>query len=649
MAVDELKNGIPAVIGGEEGRTVPTFLKDAPTREFIRRVYTDFQYAENEKQRDFIELNGRKLTRFWKDSRDDYNVLLPPRKSWHKRARRSITRDKANTFIANLTKNVIKGEIIAQNPDQDIDLKAARVFRAGVDHIEREDKWARNFVGVVSTTVIDGTAHVREDVVNGKCVRTLVPNENIFIKQSYQPDLQRQEVFFEVAQVPYHDAKLDFGHLENFQHVQKGPVENWLNGEMVTECWSGNIDNDDMVQVVRVQYHRGYEKNGKPRRKFYNVLINGVPMYKHDQLSPYAHGRYNYANGVLERFANQKFYWGNSLGNKLRHDAELADAFYSMIINKAWLSIFPPLASKLSTHLGDDVIRPANIIPVNEDVKTAIGKIPGIGEPLNVSDSEILRIIDGNLDRGSVSQQASGSDSIVRQTASEALIKQEAIKTLMGLFGQMISFFVEDLTEMTISNFLQFYTKKNIERIVEGSEFLFKANYNFPNQTLGDGRPGDLKVAFTEQLPETDEGRFELSRQMYKAEKNSARPIDLMVADTSYLESICYYVIVVANPVEELSQLQREAMAIEKYKNVYFNNPNINQGPATRKLVRQLGDDEGELVKESMGQLGPGLGGQGMSEGVGAITRQVNAPTKGFNRMKDMVQGNAANAAPQMM
>ena len=88
------KNGIPDVMGGDDGREAVPFIQQDNTKEFVMRVFKDFQYAENQKSRNFIELNGRTLTKFWKDSRDDYNVLLPPKKSWHKRARRSIVRDK---------------------------------------------------------------------------------------------------------------------------------------------------------------------------------------------------------------------------------------------------------------------------------------------------------------------------------------------------------------------------------------------------------------------------------------------------------------------------------------------------------------------------------------------------------------------------
>lgn len=635
---------IDPVVGGHEGETAEKDVRSPEEQEFILRVYDDFQVAYNEKVRgDFRELGGRTLSQFWRDGRDEYNALLPPKEGWHKRAKRTIVRDKANAFISNLTKNVIKGEIIAQNADQMIDVLASRILRGGVDHVEKVDKWSRKFISVVHTTTVDGTCHVREDYVNGRITRVKVPNEFIFIKDSYQPDIQLQEVIFEVEEMSYHKAKLQFGSRPNFSKVLKGNKSGWVMGDAITQRWSGDVAEDNVL-VVRVQYHDGYRPDGRPKRKIWNVIINDVLMFPVDQRSPYKHGRFNYAKSIFESFADSDFYWGNSLGNKLRNDAMLADAFYSLVINKAYLSLLPPLINRTGQTIDDQIIAPGNTVPTQYDVRDSITKIPGVGEPLNVSDTEVLRLIEAQSDRGSVSPQASGGDSIIRQTASEAIIKQENIKLLMGLFGRMIGHVIEDLTEMTISNFLQFCTKQNMDKVVNGSDVFFKADYTFTGQTLHDGRTGELNVSFMEDLPELESLKRDMSIEIYKAEKASKVPRNVMFADPVYMEDLSTLVQVVANPVEEMSQIQREAFAMERYKSLYLNNPNINQEAATRRVIRAVGDEEDELMQaQPMPQMGGGPPGaappslEGPTPGVGPITKQVNSPNRQFGRLSTMV------------
>src|SRR3990167_1472659 len=106
--------------GQSSGKTLEVYNPTDEEKDLLLKIY---QNVENDlllKNQSYELLNNRTLTQFWDDCNKDYNLYIPPARSdeWVKMYRRPITRDKANTFIAQLTKGLIYPEIIAQNKEQ---------------------------------------------------------------------------------------------------------------------------------------------------------------------------------------------------------------------------------------------------------------------------------------------------------------------------------------------------------------------------------------------------------------------------------------------------------------------------------------------------------------------------------------------------
>ncbi len=334
-------------------------------RAFILRAYTDYLYDHRLKNQPLRILNNRTLKEFWDESERDYNVIVDdadlndpvtPYSS-------SISRDKANVFITTLTQQMLYPSVAAQNTAQDIDQIMSRVSRSLLEWQTNNDgKPAESGLQknsrYIHQMVVSGTTHVEDNVTSeGRLVSSLVPNEEIFIPNLYQPNIQLQAHVLRMQNaLDYNAAELEFGSLNKFNDyvVPMSSSTFMLFDQPEFRQLNDAINPKDAVHIMRTQYPVPYKKlkeymaTGKlPKRckqaKYYNVIINGVLMFDVENLLPYHHGNYNISKGIFEHFSNPNFYFGNSMPNKARHDKKWLDGWKQLIRYKAKLSAIPPI------------------------------------------------------------------------------------------------------------------------------------------------------------------------------------------------------------------------------------------------------------------------------------------------------------------
>ena len=100
-------------------------------------------------------------------------------------------------------------------------------MRVLVVYVERKSKAVRVFIKAVHKCVIEGTVHVQIDVVNGVEVKTVLRNEEIFVPNEYQPDLQKQAYFHRAFIASYEETKLDWQDNPMWKHVFPGASDKW--------------------------------------------------------------------------------------------------------------------------------------------------------------------------------------------------------------------------------------------------------------------------------------------------------------------------------------------------------------------------------------------------------------------------------------
>jgi hypothetical protein len=593
----------------ERGVSAESYLPSDNERKFILNTYKKYLDCYNLKNQPQELLNGRTLTDFWKQNRYDYNVLteesgiddpVVPYVS-------SISRDKSNTFISNLASQLVYPSVTAQNQNQDIDHIMCSVSKSLLEWAYNNDgrpdeSGHQKMVRYIHTQVIDGTTHIQDDIIENRLFSSLVPNEEIFIPNFYQPSIQKQPRLFRVQNnALYEEAEELFGSLPNWKYVQKGRINDWASDEeFFSKEYSGLIDTDK-VQIIRywenIPKHLFKNfgiKNGVKKAKLFNILINGVLMFKITNLSPYKDGLYPISKGIFEQFSDANYYWGNSMPNKAREDKKWLDGWKTLIRHKAKLSAIPPLVTFNGTFLDSDVFIPGEVTQAPNGMKPEdIMALPEVSKGVSNGDIAIYQDAKSEINEGNLSPQAAGGESARQQTAREAIIREQNEQRILGAFGLQVAFLVESRTYPILKRLFQFLSKKQISKI------------SVPDQSLGDGKYGNLEIIF-EDIPEMSEEEYQQkSIDLFVEQKESekeGKPMKRIYVNPKYLNELDLYITVVADPQPKKTSALRRSEAMEKF-GIYGARPDLfNARAAAKKLVYEMGDDINEMVNKQEAQ-----------------------------------------------
>src|ERR1035437_3454206 len=170
------------------------FAPDAEMSKFITDCWDDFVRMYRVKVQSQDILGGSNLQAFWDASNSDYGVLVPQaaQNDPVKQYVSTISRDKADVFISNLTQELFYPSVTAVNMENKIDKVLSKVSRALLE-------WAHNHDGFPSESghekmaryihkmVVEGTVHIQDDVTpDGRLESSLVPNEEILLDTFWQ-------------------------------------------------------------------------------------------------------------------------------------------------------------------------------------------------------------------------------------------------------------------------------------------------------------------------------------------------------------------------------------------------------------------------------------------------------------------------------
>ncbi|MFA5695992.1 MAG: hypothetical protein WC917_00805 [Bacilli bacterium] len=582
------------------------YIPDKPIADFILKWYKAFAQDKRLKDQNWKCLGNTTLFKFWEISHDNYNVIVPVKNKsdWKRTSKRTITRDKANGFIAKMVKKLMFPMVMAQNKNQEIDNEASRIFRLLLEWWERQSRAARVYFQAIHTAVIEGTVHIYQPVINGREIKELVPNKEIYIPNFYQPDIQKQTHLIRAQITSYEEAKLQWGDNDNWKFVIPGSADRWNTQDEYFNNYETGIEEEDEVLIIYLWEHTGYDENNKPKQKLFNVLVNGVLMYEINDKQNLKHCLYPISKTVFEMFADVLFYWGNSLPNKIKYDQSFLDAYRTILLNKSILNLFPPLFNKGPEHIDEDVIVPAKITPTQLN-EGDIFKIQGVADPITQSEINIEEIVQRGIDEGTQPPTSLGQDSYGKATLGEIQLKDSRANELLEVFGKMITFLIEDMGDQSLSNVLQFELKKNIEKLVDKTDILFQKTIDIGSQVLkgvNQGEMGEISLRFLDKNKHPTPAN--VAEEEYKL-KNKGKKKEIIYVDSEYLGELDKFVYISANMIDKPSKTLEQLMAIEKYKTVYLNNPNIDQKEATRMAIRANDDDEEKLLLKEQPMMSP--------------------------------------------
>ena len=524
----------------------PVFVYDEATRKLVTDVWDKFRLMWQIRTMPLEILGGRTLQNFWDDSNKDYGVYVEPSMPNDPVTQyaSTISRDRSDVFISHLTKQLMFPSVSAQNQEQEIDRVLGRVSLALLEWAHNNDGYPsenghQKMTRYVHKMVVEGTVHVQDDVDKDGLLSTLVPNEEVFVPNYWQPDLQRQGRLCRAQlNVTYSEAEELYGHLENFKYVVPGFADWWFYQRPVfKQQWQGVLMYD-RVQVLHYWQNctgaeikdlisKGRLPKGTKCAKWYNLFINEIPMFPVDTLCPYKDGLYPLSKGIFTEHAKAEFYWGNSLPNKVQQDKLWLDGWKTLLRYKAKLNIGRPLQSLNGQFVDEEVIVPFKITPVTEEIE--LKPIEGVGEPISNADVQMYEMAKGEVEAQSLAPQ---TEIAPTQKVTNAVMMENNAKVMMDAFALKVAFLIQSRTFPILMRLFQFIPRKSLEKIC------------VPDQVLENGARGTMQVKF-EKIPKmTAWEKLMKSKDLMEYEdekKKEGENMESIVIDPEYIRNCNFY------------------------------------------------------------------------------------------------------------
>lgn len=580
---------------GERDDIADAFDWTEEQRKFVVGVWSKFQKMYVLRAETLDILGGMTLQDYWDESVRDYGVLADEVRDPNdpvEQYQSTISRDKADVFIANLIGQLLYSDVIAQNNDQEIDRIVSRVGSSMLEWAYKTDGWPsesgqQKNARYIHKMVVEGSVHVIDVVTKDGLESELVPNEEVYISNFWQPDIQKQPVVIRAkTNVLYDEAEQMFGDMENWKYVTKGTwAQNWFNEAPFLKNGFDGLEWDEKCQILYVWKKatpselKALKKDGKvaksaKRACFYNVIVNDVPMFPPDNLLAYKHGFYPLSKGKFQEFAKPEFYYGNSAPNKVKEDKRWLDSWKTLLRYKGKLGVLKP-SLVIGGTLDEEILLPSKMTPVEAGME--IIPIAGVSDGISQQDVTLLEMAVNEIDRGSVSAQTAGQAGDRKETARAATIMAANSDKLLDSVSQQVAFLQASRSFPILLSLFQLIPKGDIKKIA------------IPDQTLQDGLRGSFEVIFEDPGELTKMEELEKSMEIMVKERKSRKdkaPKDIVYINPSYLKDLKYYVTSDASSILQ----DKSAARMQGFQTdlpMLLQNPDIfDRNEAAREYVR---------------------------------------------------------------
>lgn len=554
-----------------------------PNKKTIERlafVRQDCEVAQIIRNKSYTEFNDRSLVTYIDDCQRAFNSYVPPgsedpNEAWRANTVRPATRNKVISIAAHVTGTLMYPNVVAQNEQDEEDRVAGSAMKDLMEFSWEQSDYERSFLYAVisalvnpASIVYDGYSEVMREVKEikekGKWVKKkmidekysgfvnyVVPVEELFIGDIYEHDIQKQPFLIWRRVIDYSNAELKYGENENFvKFVHPGlrtfydpgtrqfyeQQDDSLEGRLVEEIIYYN-------RVLDLELH----------------IVNGILMDDPDQPNPRIDKDYPFIKFGYELFDEGKFFYYKSLVDKMKDDQRLLDTLYNMILDGSFMQLMPSLAI-----YGDEEADSSVFVPGSTHTFGSETKISPIttGANLNAGFNAISKV-ESSLAESSNDSLQSGLQASGNQTATEISRQEQNARIVLGLFGKMIKFAVEDFGKLRINTILQYLTVGEfMEESGEGSRLKFRSILR-PEKII-DGKKKSRKIEFDNDLPEKDtEAHEKLEYEMMKMEDENN--IELIKINPDLFRRMKYLVKVSAEMINQNSEAVNKLLNLEAY------------------------------------------------------------------------------------
>lgn len=587
----------------EEQDYAVSHLQNRPTekeRDKTEFVYDEFDEMIDVRDQSYNEFNGRTLKQFIDDNQKRANGFVPSRESqgkegWQSNVFVQTTRAKVKAILASAAKNPPEISMTAVNEENEVDVDRSEVMKHLVEssYLQGEDAEEDNNPELaifyngwdcsINGTVIlyDGylkTKHAvkkitkydlvtgeiewteSEQIVDDRPIELSIPLAQIFIKNIYIRDIQKQPAIIWVDYYTEDDFNAEFGQYKNAKFVKSASNFNGVTSVetdtfFLRKRWEGRCTEDNF-EVIRY-----YNK----KKDIYRIICNGVLLLDSPMLWGRTKKKYPFAKQIFEPFANSKFFYGNSLPNILMAEQDVENSFTNSMTDKTYRSFATPtligLANKDSFDLEDEY--------VDTDTKIYVDNVDQVKQfpvsQVNNSEVQMLNIIRGNQDRSSTDGTQSGAAN-GDATARGIVIANERAEEIKGLFFTMMKdLWLQKYRLRTITIAMN-YSRRKVEAITgkEGADTFdgMVRRFIIPKAKLSDGMTGNLQVEVVNERKDLQSDHELDVRETMKRIKG--QPTEIIQITSVFLDNYEYIIAIQSENMYQKSKALKMALTNEK-------------------------------------------------------------------------------------
>lgn len=503
----------------------------------VKEVLDTYIKARNVSNRGYAYFGGRSLYEAIDDWTKRWNGYIPPMNPLLDQTQSNMfinfTRNAIISYIAKVAMNPVQPKIISVNKKTGLpNKKFAEILKDLNTYSLQAENSDQKFLRSALECCTKGTVIVYEgyakqeqkmkspiqfDAVTGKvvwktenrvlfdnCFQEVIPLEDFFILNPYQPDVQKQPAVIWRRITTMSESKAEFGHYKNWSKVKPGiysiasALQTFYNQNQFTDLQG------DQVEILRY-YSRSENRH--------IVLVNGVVMY--DGPIPFKDGLYPFAKSINEPFA-ANFFWGNGHPNKYMGEQDLINTFINAMADKTLNSLMVTgLSSDLDDLIEDDAMEIGKFRKVGDIDKWKWWEAPQVGQGEINMFNQIM-----SLARESASSDA-GSSVTPRggkMQTRQVLLRQQEVMQKLSFNMSFLEDLERDRTDLRLFHILQFYSIPKIQKItgLNGREVedLVYREVQLTDTELSDGRKGNKIIKLIGDEHKNPDSRAKLADEL---------------------------------------------------------------------------------------------------------------------------------------
>ncbi len=511
--------------------------------------------------------------------------------SWRSNAIRPVVRNKCISIAAHATARLIFPKVFAFNKQSEPQDNAAQVMESLMEWSGEISNYPFNALMRV-ITALSSPASIgfteygevmrlvkteKDDA--GKWIEKRIPDEafpcfmdvvvpvdQLFIENIYEPDIQKQGWLIWRRVYSYSLAQTKYSQADNFKFVRPGVQTIYDDANRTFyNVYDPNMRQEDVEEIIYWNQQLDLKI----------ILVNGVMMTPADNPNPRMDKLYPFDKFGYEPINNRFFYY-KSLAFKLQHDADIVNTLYQMVIDGTYLSIFKPMINVGGEIIASDVIVPGAVTTFSDP--NADLRAINVGSDLK-SGYETLSLVEKSINESSQEPLQQGQDNSPSGTTAYEISRLEAnATTVLGLFLQMIAKHVRDFGKLRLGDIVQNLTVPESVAITGDGELVYKSFL-----INGSGTDKTKRIYFDSTMPDEMSGEEELdaSYQLYDKEDDK---MEIARVHPTIFRELKYMLQVSPDILTPRSSDVERAMDLEVFDRM-ITSPVVDQNEALKLLL----------------------------------------------------------------